>query len=287
MQQIIEFFIRNKNFLLFLALFSLGYALTQKAHSGLYTRNIASTNKITGAVFSWIADKSNYFDLREQNEELSAANAQLLVQYYKSKQDNQDSIPGINLELPGNGVVIDTFEGRSLNIIRAHVINNNYHKRKNTLTIDKGALDGVEMDMGVVSSDGVLGVITHVSDHYCVAQSVLNTNSRIIVRSKKSNHFGTLIWPGDKADELLLTEIPKIAPIAPGDSLVTDGKSTIFPRGWPVGQVIDIEDAAAQDYLDIRVRPHTDMTDLYHVYLLQRPEAQEIRELENTMTDEL
>lgn len=286
MQQIIEFFIRNKNFLLFLALFSLGYALTQKAHSGLYTRNIASTNKITGSVFSWLADKRNYFDLREQNEELSAANAQLLVQYYKSKQDNQDSISGINLELPVDGVVIDTFKGRSLNIIRAHVINNNYHRRKNTLTIDKGSIDGVIPDMGVSSPVGIVGIITHVSEHFSVAQSVLNINSRVVVKSKNSDHFGTLVWDGERIDQLLLTEIPKIAPLSIGDSLVTDGKSTIFPRGWPVGTVTDIKPAKAQDYLEVSVRPYTDMSNLYHVFLIQRPEAQEIQELETLSQNE-
>jgi len=286
MQQIIEFFIRNKNFLLFLALFSLGYALTKKANSGLYTRNIASTNKITGSVFSWLADKSNYFALREQNEELSAANAQLLVQYYKSKQDNQDSIPGINLELSGNGVVIDTFEGRSLNIIRAHVINNNYHRLKNTLTIDKGSIDGVVPDMGVSSPVGIVGIITHVSEHFSVAQSVLNTNSRVVVKSNNSDHFGTLVWDGERIDQLLLTEIPKIAPLSIGDSLVTDGKSTIFPRGWPVGTVTDIKPAKAQDYLEVSVRPYTDMSSLYHVFLIQRPEAQEIQELETLSQNE-
>ena len=280
MQQIIDFFIRNKNFLLFLLLFSFGISLSLKAHSGLYTRNIASSNSISGGIFAQITDIKSYFSLKQRNETLASENARLLAAKHKIKHsDSKDTLSRAGL--------MPLLDSSNLSVIQAHVINNNYHKRKNTLTIDKGALDGVEIDMGVVSSDGVLGVITHVSDHYCVAQSVLNTNSRIIVKSKKSNHFGTLIWPGDKADELLLTEIPKIAPIAPGDSLVTDGKSTIFPRGWPVGQVIDIEDAAAQDYLDIRVRPHTDMTDLYHVYLLQRPEAQEIRELENTMTNEL
>ena len=280
MQQIIEFFIRNKNFLLFLALFSLGYSLTQKAHSGLYTRNIASTNKITGSVFSLLTDKRSYFALREQNEELSAANTQLLLQYYQSKQEHPDRSHGLNAELLSNGAALDSLEGRALNIIQAHVINNTYHRRKNTLTIDKWSKDGVVPDMGVSSPVGIVGIITHVSEHFSVAQSILNTNSRVVVKSKNSDHFGTLIWDGQRIDNLLLTEIPKIAPLSIGDSLVTDGKSTIFPRGWPVGTVTDIKPAKAQDYLEVSVRPYTDMSSLYHVYLIQRPEAQEIRELE-------
>ena len=93
MQQIIEFFIRNKNFLLFLALFSLGSSLTQRAHSGLYTRNIASTNKITGTVFTWLSDARSYLALRQQNEELIAANSQLLARLNNSEPKITDSIP--------------------------------------------------------------------------------------------------------------------------------------------------------------------------------------------------
>jgi rod shape-determining protein MreC len=166
------------------------------------------------------------------------------------------------------------------------VINNNYHRRKNTLTIDKGSVDGVIPDMGVSSPVGIVGIITHVSEHFSVAQSVLNTNSRVVVKSKNSDHFGTLVWDGERIDQLLLTEIPKIAPLSIGDSLVTDGKSTIFPRGWPVGTVTDIKPAKAQDYLEVSVRPYTDMSSLYHVFLIQRPEAQEIQELETLSQNE-
>lgn len=287
MQQIIEFFIRNKNFLLFLALFSLGITLTQNAHSGLYTRNISSTNKVTGLIFTWFSDLQSYLALRQQNEELIAENAQLLKRLNNIQSDTTalDSLVKTGFEI---GIASeDSTEIDGLKIIQAHVINNAYHRQKNTLTIDKGTLDGVAPDMGVASPMGIVGIITHVSEHFSVAQSILNTSSRIVVKSKNSDHFGTLIWDGEKPDHLVLTEIPKIASLSIGDSLVTDGKSTIFPRGWPVGTVTDINPAKAQDYLDVSVRPHTDMSSLYHVYLIQRPEATEIRQLEKRSQDEL
>jgi rod shape-determining protein MreC len=287
MQQIIEFFIRNKNFLLFLALFSLGISLTQRAHSGLYTRNIASTNKITGTIFTWLSNARSYLALRQKNEELVAANLRLLALLDHANSSPKDSIPIAfeGYEVPQE--MSDSLLFFRPKIIQAHVINNSYHRLKNTLTIDKGSTDGVVPDMGVASPMGIVGIITHVSEHFSVAQSILNTSSRVVVKSKKSDHFGTLIWDGGAPDQLLLTEIPKIAPLAIGDSLVTDGKSTIFPRGWPVGTVTDINPAKAQDYLDVSVRPHTDMSSIYHVYLIQRQEAKEIRELEKLSQNEL
>lgn len=287
MQQIIEFFIRHKNFLLFLALFSLGISLTQKAHSGLYTRNIASTNKVAGTLFTWLSNAQSYLALREQNEALMTSNKRLLALINNERQSDV-------------GPLLPNFEGfqtspqredssqiSGLKIIQAHVINNTYHRQKNTLTIDKGRNDGVVPDMGVASPKGIVGIITHVSEHFSVAQSILNTDSRIVVTNQNSDHFGSLIWDGARPDNLTLSEIPKIAPLTIGDSLITDGKSTIFPRGWPVGTITDIEPAQDQDYLDVSVQPHTDMRSLYHVYLLHRPEAKEIRELENLSQNEL
>ena len=289
MQQIIEFFIRHKNFLLFLALFSLGISLTQKAHSGLYTRNIASTNKVAGTLFTWLSDTRSYLALREQNEALMTSNKRLLTLINEQRQNDTDTLlpnfEGIQTSAKPEDSAQIQISG--LKIIQAHVINNTYHRQKNTLTIDKGRDDGVVPDMGVASPQGIVGIITHVSEHFSVAQSILNTDSRIVVTSQNSDHFGSLIWDGAHPDNLTLSEIPKIAPLTIGDSLITDGKSTIFPRGWPVGTITDIKPAQAQDYLDVSVQPHTDMRSLYHVYLLHRPEAKEIRELENLSQNEL
>lgn len=287
MQQILDFFIRNKNFLLFVTLFSFGVLLTQKAHSGLYTRNIASTNQFTGTLFSWLSNTQSYFTLRKHNEELVEANKKLIVdQVNFSRLQQGQSHPTVTLPEVSNSLE-DSLGQTSLKIIQAHVVNNSFNKSRNTLTIDKGRKHGVVPDMGVASPTGIVGIIIHVSDHFSIAQSILNTNSRVVVKHKYTNHFGTLIWDGQTIDKLTLTEIPKIAPIKPGDSLVTDGKSTIFPRGWPVGTVTKVMPAQAQDYLEIGVKPHTDMSNLYHVYLIQRPEAQEIRELENLTQNEL
>ena len=148
MQQIIDFFIRNKNFLLFLLLFSFGISLSQKAHSGLYTRNIASSNRISGSIFAQITDIKSYFSLKQRNETLALENARLLAAKHKIKHsDSKDTLSKAGL--------MPLLDSSNLSVIQAHVINNNYHKRKNTLTIDKGTLDGVEMDMGVVSSNSL------------------------------------------------------------------------------------------------------------------------------------
>ncbi|KRO67475.1 MAG: hypothetical protein ABR84_07850 [Cryomorphaceae bacterium BACL21 MAG-121220-bin10] len=273
MQQIIDFFIRNKNFLLFALLFVIALQRTRSAHSFHQTRYFGSTHAISGAFLNWKASLTNYLDLMEQNELLAQENKTLRAQLLNP------------INTLGKGSVSEPYHFDHVALHSAKVINNNFHKTKNQLTLDQGRLDGITLDMGVLSPQGVIGIVTHVSDHYALVQSILNTQSRIVAKFQKSQHFGTLVWEGRDPGAMQLLEIPKIAPIAIGDTLVTDGRSTIFPEGLPIGRVVALTQETSNDYYTITVAPFTDMTSIKHVYTVQRNDALEILTLEQTGED--
>jgi rod shape-determining protein MreC len=75
------------------------------------------------------------------------------------------------------------------------VIHNSYNVHENYLTLNSGALQGVESDMGVINNL-VVGIIDNTSPRYSTVISILNVKSRINAKIKKSNHFGSLIWNG-------------------------------------------------------------------------------------------
>lgn len=273
MQQIIDFFIRNKNFLLFFILFITAVSLTVNSHSYHKTRYISSANVISGGIFSVKSSITDYFDLKEQNEKLSEENKRLRVWLQNSKQHIPE-IDSSNIPTSHN-----------FTILRARVINNNFSKTKNQLTLDQGSKDGVSIDMGVISPEGIVGIVSHVSDNYASVQSVLNTKSQIVAKFKKSNHFGTLVWNANKPNIVQLKEIPRIAPVAIGDTIVTDGKSAIFPAGILIGIVKDFEIEEVGDYYRINVELFTDMTSINFVYLVSLKDAADIKELEKEAQD--
>lgn len=273
MQQIIDFFIRNKNFLLFFILFITAVSLTVNSHSYHKTRYISSANVISGGIFSVKSSITDYFDLKEQNEKLSEENKRLRVWLQNSKQHIPE-IDSSNIPTSHN-----------FTILRARVINNNFSKTKNQLTLDQGSKDGVSIDMGVISPEGIVGIVSHVSDNYASVQSVLNTKSQIVAKFKKSNHFGTLVWNANKPNIVQLKEIPRIAPVAIGDTIVTDGKSAIFPAGILIGTVKDFEIEEVGDYYRINVELFTDMTSINFVYLVSLKDAADIKELEKEAQD--
>jgi rod shape-determining protein MreC len=270
MQQIIDFFIRNKNFLLFALLFIIALQRTKSAHNYHQTRYLGSTHIVGGSFFQWKASITDYFDLAYQNEVLARENKNLRTQLLNSKDTTTTVL------VPST----DTLNFDHIRVQTAKVINNNFHKTKNQLTLNRGRLSGMEIDMGVVSPQGVVGIVTHVSDHYALVQSILNTQSKIVAKFQKSQHFGTLTWDGFDPTALQLLEIPKIAPIAVGDTLVTDGKSTIFPEGLPIGVVVGLVQEPSNDYYNITVAPFTDMTSVKQVYAVRRRDANEILTLE-------
>ncbi|RDK89101.1 rod shape-determining protein MreC [Marinirhabdus gelatinilytica] len=271
MQQIIYFFIRNKNFLLFLLLFLVSIGFTINSHSYHKNKYITSANFFSGTIYNWKSSVTNYFGLREQNEALAEENLRLRTLLRKQ----QDTVVAKEID--------STILPAPFTYFPAKVINNSYSKTKNYLTLRKRASDNIEPDMGVISSKGIVGIVNNVSKKYASVQSILNTNSKINAKLKNSFHFGTLSWePEDKNPNVVkLADIPRQAPVIVGDTIITGGKSTIFPRGVLIGTIKNFNLSTNQDYYDVSVELFNDMTSLNTVYIIKNNEKEAILQIEN------
>ncbi|UAB81613.1 rod shape-determining protein MreC [Marixanthomonas sp. SCSIO 43207] len=269
MQQIIFFFIRNKNFLLFGILFLFSIYLTIQTHSFHNGKYVSSANFLSGNVFSAKSNVTGYFGLENENERLIEENKRLRTQLstFNSERDS--------LKIDSNNISPD-FIFRS-----ARIINNTYSKTKNYLTLKKGKKDSIKIDMGVISSKGIIGIVNATSENFSTVQSILNTNSQINARLKKSSHFGSLTWDTKKPNIVQLIDIPRLAPVAVGDTIVTGGKSTIFPEGILIGTVDSFNLEEDANYYDLQVKLFNDMTNLKHVYIIENMNKEEILQLEN------
>ena len=268
MQQIIFFLIRNKNFLLFIVLFSILIFLTIQTHSYHKNNFVNSSNNITGGIYTIKSSITNYFNLREENEILIDENTRIRIQLesYKSKVVNQN--------IDTNSILSKYY------FVSAKVINNSFSKTKNKLTIDKGERDSIQLDLGVITSKGIVGIIDNVSNKYATIQSILNTNSQINAKLKNAKHFGSLVWNTEDPNVIQLIDIPRLASVKIGDTIVTGGKSTIFPEGILIGAVIDFELTEDENSQNLNIQLFNDMTNLQHVYIIDNLDSQEIINLE-------
>ena len=275
MQQIINFLIRNKNNILFLLLLGFSLFLTIQAHSYQKSRFVSSANFLSGGIYSWRNEINEYFRLEDYNRRLLEENEELRSRL--AALEDTSAVASYTDTI--------SFED-DINFKAAEVINNNYANRNNYITLKGGAESGIERDMGVVTSEGIVGIVENVSDNYATAISILNSNSKINAQLKRSNHFGTLIWNGDDPNIVQLIDVPAIAPITQGDTIITGGRSLIFPKGLPIGTISGFTTDPTESYYIIDIELFNDMTNIGYVYVIENPEKEEIQELQNTTKDE-
>lgn len=268
MQQIINFILKNSYRLLFLLLLIISMFLVIKSHSYHRSRIVNSANVVSGTVFEKTNEIKTYFSLREQNNKLAKENADLRKILFNKKDSvfilKRDSLKGYD----------------KINVIQTRVINNSYNVSENYLTINSGSLQGIKPDMGVINSQGIVGIVEKTSPKYATILSVLNIKSQINAKIKKSNHFGSLIWNAKNAGFVQLIDIPRLASVKKGDTVVTGGRSTIFPENIPVGIIDKIFIDTQTNYYTLNIRLFNDMTNLSHVYVIENKESDEIIKLE-------
>lgn len=267
MQQIINFIIRNKTFLLFLLLLSLSFAFTIQTHSYHKSKFINSANFLTGGVYNSVNNISEYLNLKTQNALLTEENKRLRTLLYNTKN--------IHDSMQQDGTLINS----PYHFTTANVIKNTYSAPTNILLLNKGTKDGIKEDFGVITTKGIVGIVDNTSKHFATIISILNTTSKISAQLKKTNHFGTLTWNGKSPYFSQLVDIPKIAPVKVGDTIITSGRSSIFPKGIPIGTIHDFKLDAAENYYEINIKLFNDMTNIEHVYIIENKDVPEITNL--------
>lgn len=276
MQQILFFLSKNSTKLLFLVLLVVSLTLTIQTHSYHRSKAFTSANAVSGSIYEKTHAVEEYLSLKTQNDMLAEENAKLKQILYNS-QTILDSSFHVRPDLR----IVNDYKTYSTKII-----NNSYLKKENYLTVRGGSSQGFTKDMGVINSKGVVGIVENVSKNYATVQSILNTKTKIGAKVRNTDHFGTIIWDGKNAGYVQLIDVPKLAQLHKGDSIVTGGISTIFPENIPIGVVDKVFTSKASNFYTISVRLFNDMTNINHVYLLENVHFEEIQKLEEETVNE-
>ncbi|MEC5165001.1 rod shape-determining protein MreC [Flavobacterium sp. PL11] len=274
MQQIFNFIFKNSNKILFLLLLVISLSLTIQSHSFHRSKIISSANFLSGNVYENVNNLNEYLNLKTENQQLAEENAKLRSFLFNGK----DTIAIQKLDSLKNSNVTD--------IIVSKVIHNSYNVYENYLTLNSGALDGVESDMGVINSRGIIGIIENTSPQYSTVISILNKRTQINAKIKKSNHFGSLNWDGKSTGFVQLTDLPRLALIKIGDTIVTGGQSVIFPENINIGTIAKIYRHEQTNFFTLDIKLFNDMTNLGHVYIIKSKDRDEVLNLEKREKDE-
>jgi rod shape-determining protein MreC len=217
---------------------------------------------------------SDYFSLADQNDALARENHELYMKLVgKENEAQRDSLAAL---LPTKDT-IDGFHYMSSKIRK--ISNNSQH---NYMILDKGSNDGVKTGYGVITVNGVIGIIDTVSENFSYARSFKNHQMSISSRLGREGMVGRLRWDGASTNKAILREIPHHIQNFQGDTVYTSGYSGKFPAGIPLGTAGSATIVNGSTY-EIEVTLFEDFNAIRYAIIVGNLGNDEISNLEKTV----
>lgn len=279
MEKLLDFLRSNGHTLLFIIIEIVSLILLLDGSKYRRTLFCSTANIISGEVVEVSHVVNRYIGLKESNIELMARNAFLEKEVLRLK----GHLDRISVDsLSWQRLALDTVE-RSFpyDYKVARVVGNTMFAQDNYITLDLGTDDGVAQDMGVVSSNGIVGVVEAVGRKYCKVLPLINNRLHVSCKVQGSEYVGALRWDGGDIEHSQLVNLPKHLHYSVGDSVFTSGYSSIFPEHLYVGQIIDAGVSADDNFFAFRVKLSTDFSTLKYVYILSHVEIEDRKKVES------
>jgi len=270
MKNLINFLSNYYAVFLFLLLELIGMSLVVSNNTYHNIRFLNWTANVSGGLYDFTNNFTEYLSLKEANIQLAEENAalkQFLPESYFS------SASGF---LPFS----DTTLEKQYEYMAAKVIYSTINKRNNYAIINKGSANGIEPEMGVIFNDQAVGVITEVSKHYATVMPILHGQTRVSAQLQKQLFFGLITWDGDDPAMAQLSDIPSHVTINQGDTILTRQASGIFPEGILVGNILSWEEDPSTGFYDIQVQLACDFRKLHQVQVVRNAFQEELIELQ-------
>ena len=272
---LIRLFSKNGLFLFFLFLQLTAVTLIFSRNSMQQSFAAGQATAFNAWVSGYIDQGTSYLKLKQINEDLAAQNKALMAQVYGKGQSGNPQFRRVTDTIGG---------GQIYTFVDADIVNNSITRNDNYFTIDRGKRHGVFPKMGVIAPNGIAGIVVNTTNNYALVQSVLSVNKiRINAALKNTGFFGTLTWRGDNSRTMHLADIPKYVPLKVGDTVLTDGKSSIFPQGIMIGRIAGYEVDSKTGYWDISVELNQKMGNLQKVFVVRNLKKLELKQIQDTL----
>lgn len=270
MNNLLAFLAKHNHWLLFVVLEVMSLALLFQFNSYQGSVWFTSANVVTGKFYEINSSVESFISMGKLNEQLTMRNVYLERQVKHLSEMLERGNSDSTLLRSTQVQLLSQYK-----LIPAKVVSNSINKQDNLITIDKGSLDGIRPDMGVVSGNGIVGVVYLVSPHYSMIIPVLNSHSNISVMIENRGYFGVLHWEGGDSKMAFVDDIPRHARFNGGDNIVTSGYSALFPPGILVGKVHRTYNSPDGMSYRLRINLATDFSNLRDVCVINDAKLQE------------
>mgnify|MGYP002855958530 FL=1 len=261
MNNLLNFFVKHSAWFIFAIYVILSLVLLFKDNPYQQSVYLTSANRVSAAVYKTFNGVTSYFHLHDINESLQERNATLEMELIELREQMAD----LALLAPDS---LRQPSLRQYTFVMAHVISNSISQPNNYITIDRGHIDGVSPEMGVIDQNGVVGIVNVVGPHAARIISLLNPHMRLSCKLRDSGFYGSLVWDGKSPRLAVLEELPKHVTFHKGDTIVTSGYSAVFPEGIIVGTVEGLARDMSDSFVSLRIRLTTNFSQLSNVRVI-------------------
>jgi len=223
---------------------------------------------VSSAVSGYFGSISSLRTAQTENDELKQRVQELEVDL-KAKED----LSSENKRLTG---LLDLKEKSKYKILTARIIGRDPSIFFDSSIINRGSLDGVKLNMPVITNGGIVGRVTAVSP--LTAQVDLITRDKsgvgaIVGQIGESNALG-VVSGGGKQDVIEMRYVAGSVNVQVGQIVYTSGQDGIYPAGLKIGEIVDVKSGSATVPHQILIRPSAGIDSMQEVgVLLYEPEA--------------
>jgi len=258
MRSFIQFLLRNYAALIFILLELVSFYFVFSYNKFQHTFFVNTANEVSGNVLNTYGNFQTYFTLDKVNDSLVAENAALRAQLRES----------LAIDTVNQYTAKDSLGRQLYTYIPAEVIGNSYTEPNNYITLNRGSSHGIQKNMGVISSNGIVGQVVNVSENFSVVMSVLHSRFKTPVAIKNNNAQGRLIWEGKDPTTVNMVEVSEPGLLKQGDTIITTPVSTMFPANTIVGTLESYGKEQGRNFYTLDLKLSTNFSALKYVYVV-------------------
>ena len=225
---------------------------------------------ITSSVSGYFGSIANLRSAQDENDALKQRIQELEVEL-KAKED-------LSAENARLNALLNLKEKSQYKVLNARIIGRDPSVWFDSSIVNRGSLDGVKLNMPVVTNGGLLGRVTAVGP--LTSQVDLLTRDKsgigaVVGEIAGSNALGVVVG-SSKRDLVEMRYVPGSVDVKPGQAVYTTGQDGIYPAGLKVGEIVEVESGSATTPHRIVIRPSAGIDSMQEVgILLYEPAAKE------------
>jgi rod shape-determining protein MreC len=221
------------------------------------------------AVTSLLSDLFNTQGIKQQNDELKKINSELMLQISLLREYGIE-----NSELKN---LLSFKDSVKLPLTPANVVSKSLSVTQNTLTLNVGTKDSVQVGMPVINYAGLIGIVLSTSEDFSIARTIRNVDLKIAVKNERNRVNGIMKWDGEK---LFMNDVSKSFDFEIGDRIVTSEFSSIIAIPIPVGLVEKVNDTETGVFNQVIIKPFANILKVENVLVLRLVQSKQKENLE-------